>query len=159
MELLSLPSGRTLVLGLLHCFFPYAYGQTDMANLSVGADVVSACEVTLVENIDFGKTTFIIAAPIYANGSVTVRCTKGTQYSIYIDGNRQMVNGENTIQYELFKNSARSEVWGDTAPTGLQTTSQSSTPVTYDVYAEVPIQQPAAVGQYSNTNTITLEWQ
>ena len=62
--------------------------------------------------------------------------------------------GTNYVPYELYRNSARTQVWGQTI--GTDTASGTGT-TTYQVYGRVPsLAYPA--GNYSDTVLVTVDY-
>jgi spore coat protein U-like protein len=60
------------------------------------------------------------------------------------------------IQYELYRDSARSQRWGNTPGTDSSDDTGSGSAQTATVYGRVPAQAVTAAGTYSDTVTVTL---
>jgi len=139
----------------------------DCASLSGAPSVTSALSVTaqvepncLIEadDINFG-TVGIIDAPLTAQGGLDVTCTPGAAYTIsmgqgnhYQDGSRHMSSGTGMISYGLFHDEAGGISW-DT-PFEETATGNDDQPVWGRV-----LPQPASPGDYSDTVTVTINYQ
>ena len=120
-----------------------------------------ACSIT-GGTLDFGTYNSGQQADASAEGSISyINCAAGT-LDIALDGGtsgdiqaRQMANGDSTLQYQLYKNSAASQVWG-TGSDALQ--QQLLVPGSGDiaVYGRIPGGQNAPAGTYTDTVNVTL---
>lgn len=113
--------------------------------------------------LNFGSVTSIVQTD--ASASLSVNCTLNGAYSVSLDGgttsgdvgNRQMQLGGDTIGYQLYRDAARTQVWGDTAGTTVDGTG-SGAPQSITVYGRVPAQGPKPPGSYQDTVTATVEF-
>jgi spore coat protein U-like protein len=134
---------------------------------SAGATVSNACRITLASDLDFGSV-----GSLFSNSdqtaTITVRCPSGTNWRLGI-GNGTNANGtvrrmrsaaNNYITYELYRNAARSQRWGNTlgSDTSNGTGAGETNPVSQTVYGRVPAQATAPTGAYSDSVTITLTY-
>lgn len=135
---------------------------SNLPTLTTGLTIAPACTIT-ANALSFGTVTAIMSRTATSNLSVT--CTQGRAYSIALNGGsvtgnvngRQMRlgSGPNTIGYQLYRNSARTLIWGNTSGnlvTGTGTGSAQSVPV----YGAVPAQGPKPPGVYQDTITATI---
>src|ERR1700692_4676415 len=128
-----------------------------------------ACTVT-VGNINFGNVNVLPGTAVTVTGSMVLSCSgfpnnEKDRFCLNIGSGagftgaqRQMISGVNKLNYDLYKDSTHSSLWGswqtgfDTA--GLQTditASGSSVNTSIPIYAELfPSQQTAATGSYSS---------
>lgn len=134
------------------------------------------CSVTQADNIAFGNYQPFSSGNIDITGEIRVQCfaTVGLLASIDLklstgsSGSytpRTMMTGSNSLNYNLYTNSSRTTIWGDgTSGTSIVTNSftlLALTPFTTSdtVYARLPTgQTTAAVGSYSDTITLTVEY-
>jgi len=88
----------------------------------VSATVELACSVQSTTNISFGSIQSPVLTNIDSAGSVTTRCTNGAAWSAALSaGNgvgatfarRKMTSGTNTLEYSLYIDGERANVWGD----------------------------------------------
>jgi spore coat protein U-like protein len=68
-----------------------------------------------------------------------------------------MLNGANTLNYNLYMDAARTVVWGDkSSGTSNYTALLAALPVTLSVYGRIPARQNAKAGNFADTVVITL---
>lgn len=88
--------------------------------------IPSFCQFNSTNEVNFGKITDIgtTKSNYDANGAVLTTCNTGTPYSIYLgNGNnyssssRRMMNSSNYLPYQLYKESARTNIWDATGGT------------------------------------------
>jgi spore coat protein U-like protein len=122
--------------------------------------------------VSFGSYNVFNATPLDATGTIRVSCTGlvgllvsyNIKLSAGLSGSyapRQMANGANRLNYNLYTDATRLTVWGD----GSAWTSFVSNTITllllgvtvnHTVYGRVPALQNVAVGSYSDNITVTL---
>jgi len=139
-----------------------ALAQT--TTFQVTASVNSACSVTATD-LAFGVYDPFSVTDIDGTVTLDVLCTNSTDYDIGLDEGtgsgatvttRRMSSGGNTLDYSLYQNTQRTNVWGDTvgvdtvADTGIGTTQN------FTVYARLFALQNAAPGSYADTVTVTV---
>lgn len=140
-------------------------GTVGTASFSVNASVAANCLVS-VQNIDFG-TQGVLSTNVDATGSITATCTPGTTYTISLNGGtanaaptaRKMSKGAETVTYGLYKDTNRSQPWGD-ANTPGSTVGGSGTGAgqLLTVYGRVPPQTTPSPGIYTDTVVVTLTY-
>lgn len=132
----------------------------------VWATVQSDCSLS-ASPLDFGATGIALATqPIDAQSSVSVRCAEGVQYTLALDAGS--ANGATTIdrrltrdggtellRYGLYRDPARTQVWGDASP-DVVTGTGSAAGSTHAVYGRLPAQVLPPAGKYRDTITVTL---
>lgn len=148
-------------------------GATYAANpatttFQVSATVLKNCTVAAT-NVAFGNYT-PTAGALAANGTVSVKCTKNTGFTVSLDkgttaggaiAQRLMSDGAgDTLQYNLFTTSGFATVWGD--GTGISVTQGGTgagmaTAVTLTVYGDLPDNATnQAVPPQTYTDTVTV---
>ncbi|MBO9715379.1 MAG: spore coat U domain-containing protein [Pseudoxanthomonas sp.] len=122
-----------------------------------------ACTLSAT-NLDFGETD-TLAQPVQDTSSIRVECPSGADWSLglgtgmnYAGGMRRMAGNDGQIGYELYRDPARSQAWGDT---GVDDRLSGSTdaygnPVTVTVYGRVPAQADMPPGHYYDIVVATL---
>ncbi len=138
-----------------------AMALTDTSPLTVNATVVGNCRITGTGTISFTNYDPTDSSPNNADGSVTVRCTNGVSYTIYIGTDRTMNSGStgDSLPYELYSDAARSSVWGSTLAAGEGYASISNAESTKTIYGQIAAYEDVqAAGDYTDTVTITVEW-
>jgi spore coat protein U-like protein len=106
----------------------------------------------------------ISSANVDASGSVSIACIPASAYTVALTAGagtysaRRMASGSHSINYNLYRDAARTTVWGDgSGSTAL--VSDSAATATYPVYGRIPGSQSAAgVGTYSDTITVTVSF-
>ena len=134
--------------------------------ITITGSVVADCRINTT-NIGFGNNG-LLNTVLSANGSISVQCTNGSPYTIALDKgstptgtltDRQMKSGSNVVHYQLYKEAAFANVWGDsTSGTALVSGTGTGNSQTWTVYAKVPIQTTPAVGTYTDTITATVSF-
>ena len=148
----------------LTCAAPASFAATASASLTISASVVASCTV-VGSSIAFGAYT---QAVVNQTGSITVQCTNGTAYNVGLDAgtgtgatvsNRKMsASGGGTLNYALYRDSARSSNWGSTIGTDTLTGTGTGLAQTLTVYGQIPAAQTPLAGSYSDTVTVTLTY-
>ena len=142
-------------------------------SIAVSATVTKNCSVGATA-VAFGQY-YPGAGPGAANSTVTVKCTKGTAFTVSLDkgtttggaiAQRLMTDGAagDTLQYNLYKDSALTTVWGD--GTGVSQTNGGSgngmgNPFTFTAYGSLPdagtnLNAPPAT--YNDTVTVSVAY-
>jgi spore coat protein U-like protein len=142
-----------------------------VATLTYGeASRAMQCSFDTVTGIAFGSYDTFSAAPLDSTGSITFQCrsveasdmiivslSKGSSNSYAA---RTLVQGIYQFVYNIYRDAARTMVWGDgtegTASYGpIQP--QEGTPTTLTMYGRIPAMQSSAhVGTYSDTVVVTM---
>jgi spore coat protein U domain-containing protein, fimbrial subunit CupE1/2/3/6 len=157
--------------GLLAAAAP-AFAGSATSTFSVTASVASNCTISTT-SIAFGAYDPIVAnatTPLDTTGSVTITCTKGAATTIGLNaGNnsanatgttRAMKSGSDYLSYEIYQDSGRSTVWGNSGA-GLFTpaVAPDKAPRTFTMYGRVPAGQDVpASGSYTDTVTATVNF-
>lgn len=133
------------------------------ASVAIGA----ACSLT-ANSLTFG-VVLGLGVQRDATGSLVVACSLNTPYTIAMNGGATSNNisarkmnlggvGSGVISYQLYRDSARSLVWGDgttgTVASGTGNGSSQSLPV----YARVFNQATPVTGDYEDTILVTLTY-
>lgn len=133
----------------------------------VTASVDNSCRITLATDLDFGNAGALTSNRDQTS-SIMVRCPTGTNWRLGLNngsnpnGNvRRMRNATgNYVSYELYRDGARSQRWGNAVGTDTAngTGQGEGSPVTQTVYGRVPAQPSAPSGSYTDTVTVTLTY-
>ena len=138
----------------------------------VSATVLKNCTVGAT-NVAFGNYTPTVAA-VSANGTVTVKCTKSTTFTVSLDkgttaggtiAQRLMSDGAgNALQYNLFTTAAFATVWGDGTGTSVTqggTGAGMNTGVALTVFGNLPdnaANQAVPPATYTDTITVSVAY-
>jgi spore coat protein U-like protein len=150
-------AAAALVLGLSG-----ANAATATGTIGVSATVTSTCVVNPSTPVAFGGIASNYTGDVDANGIVSVTCANTLPYSVGLDngGNflvsRRMISGINFLNYQLFSDNARTQVWGTTIGTDTVPGIGSGVAQTYTVYGRVPVGQTIIPGSYADTVNVTV---
>lgn len=141
--------------------------QTSTAQLRVSLAVQAECKLTSTSELAFG-TTGVISSAITSTGSIGVQCTNTTPFNIGLNAgtgsgatvsSRKMSSGAGaTISYEMYRDAARTQVWGDTVGSNTAAGTGNGAVQTLTVYGRVPVQTTPAAGSYTDTVTVTVTY-
>jgi spore coat protein U-like protein len=157
-----------VALGLLAATAPSAFAGSATANLAVSASVVVNCTIT-TSPLAFGNYDPVVAhasTNLDADGIVTVACTKGSIVTIGLDtganasgSTRRMKSGTNYLTYEVYKDTGRTQAWGNSGA-DLYTTSPaaSKNPRDFTAAGRVPANQDIPAGAYTDTVVATVNF-
>jgi spore coat protein U-like protein len=138
----------------------------------------ASCSVAAT-GVVFGTYDISLGTPEDSTGDVTVTCSYvppggGTGVNIQaslspgVSGSyspRQMAFGAARLNYNLYRDAARTSIWGNgLSGTGIATASFTVGPgvgngtriAQFPVYGRVPALQPVAMGGYSDTIIVTV---
>lgn len=145
-----------------------AHAASATGNLSISATVSNNCTISTVA-LTFGSYDPIVANASTAldnTGTVTITCTKGASTTMGLDlgsnasgSTRRMASGSERLSYELYQDSSRSTVWGNSG-SGLFTppAAPSSAARNYTLYGRVAAAQDVAAGSYADTVVATVNF-
>lgn len=135
------------------------------ATFTVNATIANNCLV-VAQNINFGAIG-VLNANVDASGQLAVTCTPNTSYAVSLNGgttgsppaSRKMSKGSERVTYGLYKDAARSQVWGDPSTPG-STVPGTGTGLAQNlaVYGRVPPQPTPSPGLYSDTVVVTITY-
>jgi len=158
---------------VLLCAAP-AFGATATSNMSVSATVLNVCTITATP-LAFGNYDPTVSTANDNTGTVVVACTAGASANVTLNQGshaaggssdssplRQMQGTANTAQrlrYDLYQNSGRTTVWGNTAGTGEAYTGAGPlNTTTLTVYGRLPINQNAEADVYADVVVATITY-
>jgi spore coat protein U-like protein len=130
------------------------------------ATVTSSCFASAT-SIGFGSSG-LLNSIIDASGTVFIQCTNTTPYKIALNygqgtgagGGVRKMNGPSsaTVNYNLYKDAARSQLWGDSLGSNTQDSTGTGLNQNFTVYARLPVQPTPAPGNYSDLITVTVNY-
>lgn len=130
---------------------------------TVTAMVTSQCSVS-ASTLDFG-TVGLLLANTDNTSALTVQCASGVAYQVGLDngqhatGNTRRLQGPGgLINYELYRNSARTQRWGNTLNTDTVVGSGNGSNQNITVFGRVPNQTTPSAGTYNDTITVTVTY-
>jgi len=129
----------------------------------------AACSLTST-SIAFGIYDIFSPSPLDTLGQIIFRCGNNDHdVSISLDKGgaptfnpRRMLNGANTLNYNLYLDAARTVIWGDgssgTQNFFVRNPQPNNRDISVPIYGRVPAGQAPSVGNYSNTVTVTINF-
>ncbi len=140
-----------------------AYLTNARPTFTVSANVLKNCLVTATD-IDFGSRG-VLTSNVNATGQLGVRCTAGTPYTVGLNNGlsgssptaRRMTKGTEFVTYGLYRDTARTQPWGNVAgsmPSGTGTGLVQN----LTVFGRVPPQSTPSPGTYSDTVVVTVTY-
>ena len=128
------------------------------SSLYAAGVVIPSCSVSTTPlnfGIYWGTTTLTSTA------NVRVTCNLPATTVVQMDSglhslnfvSRKMVSNQNTLNYNIYANAARSAVWGDGTGGSFTLTGSNLT-----MYASIPSGQVAPAGTYNDTVVVTIIW-
>ncbi|KSV64857.1 hypothetical protein N185_34285 [Sinorhizobium sp. GW3] len=142
-----------------------AGGTVARPGFNVNAFVAANCAVT-TQPVDFGAVG-VISRNMDSEGAVIVTCTPGTTFTIGLStasggGNptaRKMINGAQSVTYGLYKDSARTQPWGDSAlPGSTVSGTGAGASQTFPVFGRVQPQTSPPAGVYTDTVIVAVTY-
>jgi spore coat protein U-like protein len=130
------------------------------------AQVTAQCTVSAL-TLDFGTPTGVLTAAIPSTSTISVQCAPGITYNVGLDGGlnssnninaRKMVLGTNSVAYQLYRDSSRTQVWGNTVGTDTVAGVGNGNPQNLTVYGQVPAQPTPPAGTYQDTVVVSVTY-
>jgi len=151
-----------LMLGMLPWAELHAQGQTAQTTFRVQTTVQAVCTVT-ANDLDFGNYT----QQSGTNSTTQLRaiCSPQLTYNIGLNpgtspgatvNQRKMVSGANSLDYQLYSDSARTTVWGETTGTNTVTGVGTGLAQDHTVFGAIPATQNLPAGTYADTITVSI---
>lgn len=111
----------------------------------------------------FGDYNPLSTTPGDAQATITIACTRSTTYSVALGAGshaagttRQMANGADRLQYELYSDAARLTAWTGTST--VAGTAASTAPIPLVVYGRIPARQLVRAGAYGDVVQSTINF-
>ena len=130
---------------------------------TVTATVVSQCSVSAT-TLDFGTVGLLLANTDGAS-TVTLQCASGVAWQVGLDngqhasGNTRRLQGPGgLVTYELYRNTQRTQRWGNTLNTDTVVGTGTGGNQSLTVYGRVPTQTTPSAGVYNDTITVTVTY-
>jgi spore coat protein U-like protein len=124
----------------------------------------AACSLS-VQGVIFGPYDTFSVANLDSTGNIDVTCDIGTLYNVALSAgsgsyaSRALRSGPNVLNYNLYVDFPRLLIWGDGTPaTNLVNGVGTAAAVRHTLYGRVPSGQNAAVGTYSDSIIVTVNF-
>ena len=155
-------AGFAICLALVTALTYPVIAATSTANLTVTATVLANCTVSSA-TLAFGNYD-PTGGNVDQSTTFQVACTKGTSATVGLNtgGNaagavRRMANGTDFLAYELYKEGARTNVWGNSGTDLVSLAAAASNAAqVLTVYGRVTGLQDVSVGSYTDTVLVTV---
>jgi spore coat protein U-like protein len=147
-------------------FARHAGAATATGNFQVRITIQESCIVASTNTLDFGLQN-VLAANVDQTTTLSVQCTPSTNYDIGLNAGtgagatvavRKMTGPGGTVDYSLYQDGPRSQVWGDTVGTNTVPGAGNGSPQAHIIYGRVPPQTTPAAGSYVDTITVTVTY-
>lgn len=132
----------------------------------VSAAVTSNCFVS-ASPLNFGNSVGLLTSVVNATTTLGVQCSNTTPYNVGLDGGqnsgsninaRKMILGTSSIAYQLYQNSGRTTVWGNTVGSNTVAGTGNGNTQSLTVYGSVPAQVTPPAGTYNDTIVVTVTY-
>lgn len=154
--------GATAICSIVAFVSTNSAAATATANLQVTAKVEKSCTIN-AGLLAFGAYTGTLST---TSGIITVKCTNSTPFNIGLNQGigpggttttRIMTGvGNSTLQYTLWRDSARTQNWGNTVGTDTYLGSGTGSEVQVPVYGMIAAGLTPPPGNYSDTVVATI---
>ena len=136
--------------------------------LAMRSPAMAVCTISTTP-VNFGSYDVFSAVATDSTGTVTYNCGKGDRnITIALDRGgaatfnpRRMLKGVEALNYNLYRDAARTTIWGD-GTGGTQVYFDSNPPnntnVTVTIYGRIPAGQDVSVGLYTNSVNATINF-
>ena len=149
-----------------------AYAATATSDLAVSASVTANCTIDASGGLAFGAYDPVVtnaSTDLTGQGTIDTTCTNGASVTVTLGQGanadtgssddapvRRMLSGTTDyLSYQLYSDSSRTTVWGNSAGTGAAVTGTGAV-VSTTVYGLVTAGQNVASGNYSDTVVATV---
>ncbi|TYZ54232.1 spore coat protein U [Ralstonia solanacearum] len=157
-------SSRVLVLMVALVFPGWLSAATKTTTFTVSLTLQADCSIA-ANTLNFG-TQGVLAANVDQTTTVSVTCSNTAAYNVGFDAGTTTGStvaarllagsGAATVGFQLYSDSARTQIWGNTVGTDTVSGTGSGTAQVLTVYGRVPSQTSPAAGAYSTTITATI---
>jgi spore coat protein U-like protein len=143
-----------------------ASAATATGQFGVSLTIQAECKVQTASSLAFGSAGVIDSA-ITSTSALGIQCTNGTTYSVGLDPGagtgattavRRLTSSGATINYALYRDSNRTQLWGQTVGTDTYSGTGSGAVQSVTIYGAIPAQTTPASGSYSDTVQVTVTY-
>lgn len=126
------------------------------------AGAAATCTMN-VQGVNFGAYDPLANASVNGTGTVNVTCDAQVSGTISLSAGsgtyaqRTMSSSAMKMQYNLYTDSARTQIWGD-GTGGSSVLSGTTTSGAFPVYGRIPGGQKIGAGSYSDTIVVTIAY-
>ncbi|MEE2979654.1 MAG: spore coat U domain-containing protein [Pseudomonadota bacterium] len=137
---------------------------TKTTTFTVSLTLQNDCSIS-ANALNFG-TQGVLSANVDQTTSLSVTCSTAAPYNVGLDAGTTTGStiaarllagtGTATVGYQLYRDTARTQIWGNTVGTDTVTGTGTGTAQALTVYGRVPPQNTPAAGTYTSTVTATI---
>ena len=126
----------------------------------------ASCMVNSAATLDFA-TGGALATNIDQTSTIRIACSVTTPYSIGLDAGagagataavRKLTGAAASVDYVLYRDGARTTLWGDTVGIDAEAATCSGVAQTHTLYGRVTAQPTPVPGTYTDTITVTVTY-
>jgi spore coat protein U-like protein len=142
-------------------------GGLVVALLWSGRVEAAHCTVSTT-SVSFGSYDVFASTPTDSTGTVSFTCTGNVDVTVRLSKGgsstfnpRTMNGGNDTLNYNLYKDAARTTVWGDgtgSTSTYTQLGVPNNTAQNLTIYGRIPAAQDVRAGTYTDSVTVTIDF-
>ena len=134
-------------------------------SFTASATISNLCNVS-ASTLNFGSQ-INLTANVDQSSTIQAQCTNSTPYNIGLNAGtgagatvttRKMTSGAIAIDYSLYRDVARSQVWGITIGTNTVSATGNGSTQNHTVYGRVPVQTTPDPATYSDTINVTVTY-
>jgi spore coat protein U domain-containing protein, fimbrial subunit CupE1/2/3/6 len=135
--------------------------------LSSGRVDAAHCTISTT-SVNFGSYDVFSSTPTDTTGTVSVTCSGNADVTITLSKGgsatfspRTLNSGTDTLNYNLYRDAARTTIWGDgTGSTAsyTQVGLPNNTAQNLTIYARIPAAQDVRAGTYTDSVTVTIDF-
>lgn len=138
--------------------------RSSTAELMVSATAVESC-IVVANGLAFGTYDPLTFVATDAVSDITVTCTAGASYEVALNAgmgagatitSRRMTLDNQTLAYSVYRDAARSQVWGDRVGSDAVTGVGTGFPVSHQIYGRIPARQSIRSGRYVDVVVATV---
>ena len=145
-----------------------AYSATATTSMPVTALVVNVCAVAALP-LAFGTYDPTSSSNLDGTATVTVTCSLNTAYNVRmsagsngggISARKMLIGGGGTdlLPYSLFRDSNRTQNWGETDGNDTTSGTGSGLPQLLTVYGRIAGSENVPAGAFTDTVTVTVSY-
>jgi len=133
-------------------------------HFQISATAIDSCNVSAFD-LAFGRYDPLQPTPTDQTTTISVTCTLDVSYIIGLNAGagsgatvatRKMTSSSGALDYSLYRDGARTMVWGNTAGTDTVSGIGTGIPIDYTVYGRISARQPIRSGTYQDTITVSI---
>lgn len=156
---------KKILIVIISFFAATVKADTASTTFTVSATVSNACTIS-ASDLSFGSYQPLSGSAVDATTSISVNCTLDTSYNVGLDAGsgsgasvstRKLTSGSDLMNYTLYRDSNRTNVWGNTVGTDTSSGTGTGSSQSLTVYGRVIAgQSTVPSGSYSDTINVTI---